>query len=72
MLVNASANNLEAVQAVSHMLYICTYLYVLCTEYLFNSICCACWYVYFILLYHSQYINMYIYIHVNLKVYSNY
>ena len=33
MLVNANTNNLEAVQAVSHMLYVCTYLYVLCTDF---------------------------------------
>ena len=36
MLVNATANNLEAVKAVSYILYICTYLYELWTEFLFN------------------------------------
>ena len=53
MLVNANANNLEAVQAVSHMLYVCTHLYVLSTESFYNSICCACCCVYFILPYYN-------------------
>ena len=33
MLVNANANNLEAVKAVSNILYVCTYLYELCTDF---------------------------------------
>ena len=50
MLVNANANNLEAVQAVSHMLYVRAHLYVLCTDSLFNVlyICSACCGVHFI------------------------
>ena len=72
MLVNANANNLQAVQAVSHMLYVCTHLYVLCTDSLFNLlyICSACCGVHFIKQ-HSQYINMNIY-SCKLKKYSNY
>ena len=65
MLVNANANNLEAVQAVSHMLYVHTHLYVLCTESLFNllyicSACCDIHYLYYDSI-HNIYTNMYIY-----------
>ena len=71
MLVNANANNLEAVQAVSHILYIRTYLYVLCTKSLLILlyICSASDDVHFIK-YCSQYINIRIY-SCKLKKYRN-
>ena len=72
MLVNANANNLEDVQTVSHMLYFCTHLYVLCTESLFNLvyICSVGCDLHFIK-YHLQYINIHIY-SSKLKKCSNY